>query len=262
MQQPEHEFHVVGEEITILFEVPLPATGSDEVLTALLSHHALEIIRDRKQRGQPLDDIPTARISAKRLGQEVEVAVLDLNQPHEFPDLEIPELAPLRLKTNYDPLAKFGEKLEDDTLSLSRTRRAGLSSLGEEIQLTAGLAAGLRSMGVDPEQMTVTEFGLGLLRFSDYVVSERDDGTYLASGHGASTLVYFVDHEVGDYPELSERSIAAFLVAYASARTDRAMLITDKYAPYSVYAKERANPDTVFVARERLQDFADAIALG
>ncbi len=262
MQQPKHEFHVVGDQITISFEVPLPASGSDEVLTALLSHHALEIIDDRKRRGQPLDDIPTARISANRLGEEVEVAVLDLDQPDEILDTEIPGLWPLRMRADYDPLAKFGEKLEDDKLSLSHKRRGELLPLGEEIQLTVGLAAGLRSMGVDPERMTVTELGLGLLRLAGYVVRDRDDTTYLASGHGGTTLVYCVDHEIGDYPELSERAIAAFLVAYASARTERAMLITDKYGPYAIYAKERANPNTLFISRERLQGFVDAVALG
>jgi hypothetical protein len=110
--------------------------------------------------------------------------------------------------------------------------------------------------------MTVTQLGLGLLRLSGYIIGDREDGTFVASGKGASTLVSFVDHQTGDHPELSDKAIVAFLVAHAGARTERAMLITDKYAPYGIYAKERANPNTLFIARERLQDFVDAIALG
>ncbi len=262
MHRPDHEFHVVDNEITIDFDVPLPASGADEVLTELLSHHAIEIIKDRKERGQPLAGIPVARVSARRLDEYVEVAELDLEQPGEVLDIELPELVPLRLTAGYDPLAKFGEREGKDVLPLA-ARPAGdeLAPIGEEIRLTAGLAAGLRSLGVDPARMTATDLGLGLLRLTGYDLRERADGTYVASGHGTSTLVTFVDHNAGDYPELSERAVNAFLIACSLSSTERGLLITDKYGPYLIYRKERANPDTIFVARERLQDFVDAIAL-
>ncbi len=262
MAHPEHEFHVVDHEITIDFAVPLPASGADEVLTGLLTHHAAEIIKDRKQRGQPLDDIPLARISARRRGEVVEVAVLDLDRPDEVLDIEIPEVVPIRLTTDYDPLAKFGERKITDKLSLSARRSDDeLAPLGDEIRLTAGLAAGLRTMGIDPEEMSAAELGIGLLSIAGYNIRERGDGTWVASGQGSSTFVSVVEHDPGDYPELTEAAVNSFLIAKASARTDRGLLITPKYGPYLIYQKERANPDTLFLVRERLQDFVDSIAV-
>lgn len=262
MQRPDHEFHVVDNEITIDFDVPLPSSGADGVLTDLLSHHALEIIKDRKHRGQPLEGIPVARVSATRSGELVEVAVLDLEQPFEFLDIELPELVPLRLTAGYDPLAKFGEKDGKDALPLAaRSGGDDLAPIGEEIQLTAGLAAGFRSMGIDPASMTATDLGLGLLRLAGYELQERGDGTYVAIGQGTSTLVTFVNHEPGGYPELSAQAVNSFLIACSSSRTERGLLITDKYGPYLIYRKERASPGIMFVARERLQDFVDTIAL-
>ena len=73
---PEHEFRVVDHEILIGFSVPLPSDGADEVLTDLLKHHAIEIIKDRKERGQPLDGIPVARVSGLRGGEPHEIAVI------------------------------------------------------------------------------------------------------------------------------------------------------------------------------------------
>jgi hypothetical protein len=259
--QPEHEFHVVGDEITIEFHVPLPAEGEDDVLTELLTHHAFEIIRDRKHRGQPLNGIPVARIFGRRRGQSAEVTVLDLDQPEEMLEMEIPEGIPLRLSTSYDPLARFGEREENDTLALAERRSDGLPPLAEEIRLTGCLATELRSVGVDPEEMTASELGTGLLRLSGYQLRDRGDGTLVAAGHGSTTFVAFADHETGEYPELAETAITSFLVAFARARTERGLFITDKYGPYMIYQKERANPDTMFVTRERLQAFVDTIAL-
>ena len=108
--------------------------------------------------------------------------------------------------------------------------------------------------------MTATDLGLGLLRLSGYQVTEARDG-YRAEGHGATIHVVFVDHEPGDHPELTEKAVTSFLVGFAGARTQRAMLITDKYGPYMIYQKERANPKAVFVTRERLQGFVDAVAV-
>ena len=107
----------------------------------------------------------------------------------------------------------------------------------------------------------MTELGIGLLELTGYDVRDRGDGTYLAAGHGATTLVVMVDHEQGSYPELAESEVNSFLVTRASARVERGLLMTDKFGPYLIYQKERANPDVLFIARERLQGFVDAVAL-
>ena len=260
-EHPEHEFRVVGNEIIVSFAVPLPATGADEVLTDLLRYHAIEIIKDRKSRGQPLDGIPVARISALREGEAHQVAVLELDVPVEQIEIEIPGLVPRPLVAGYDPLAKFGEKPVVGAMPMADRSSDELPPLGEELRLTSGVAAGLRSLGVDPDRMSASDLGVGLLRLSGYDVSDRGNGTYLAVGHGATTLVSIVDHVPGDHPELAEDAVTSFLVAFGSARTQRGLLITDKYGPYVIYEKERANRNTVFVTRERLQDFVDAVAV-
>jgi hypothetical protein len=139
--------------------------------------------------------------------------------------------------------------------------RDQLAPIGADIRLTAGIDAGLRSRGVDPGQMSVTQLGLGLLEMAGYELSLRSDSNYVATGGGTTTFVAFVDHDPGTYPELEATAITEFLVGFANARTDRGLLITDKFGPYEIYEKERANPRCHFVTRERLQGFVDSIAL-
>lgn len=265
MRHPEHDFHVVHEEIHIDFEVPLPiedADEVDEVLVELLSYHALEIINDRIHRGQPIDGIPTARITAKRLGEAVEVTRIELGEPDEVVEIDMPMLIPWGSGAGYDPLSHLGDSAETNVLALAEKRASDdLAPIGEDLRLTAGISAGIRSMGIDPQTMSIAQLGRGLLELAGYAVSEREQDSVIASGKGTSTFVQFVDHQAGDHPELSHQAIVAFLVAYASARTEMGLLITDKFGPYEVYQKERANPDVRFVTRERLQGFVDSIAL-
>jgi hypothetical protein len=108
----------------------------------------------------------------------------------------------------------------------------------------------------------MTHFAPGLLRLAGYRLSQRGEGSYLAIGGGSSTYVEVVGHEPGDHPELPESRINSFLFAYAGSRSDHGLMMTDKYGPYAIYAKERANPRCHFITRERLQSFVDAIALG
>ncbi|MCP4308279.1 MAG: hypothetical protein GY788_26055 [bacterium] len=262
MQRPEHELHVVDNEIHIDFNVPLPAEGADGVLADLLSHHALEILNDRINREHPLKGIPVLQVFAKRRGESVPVATLDLGEPEDVVEMEMPTLLPSGVSTGYDPLSKYGAGRDENVLELAEHRESDdLGTVGSQLRLTAGVAAGLRSMGIDPETMTVCELGRGLLDLAGYSLTDRGDGTWVASGKGTSTFVQCVSHVAGDYPELSHGAVAAFLVAFARARTERGMLITDKFGPYEIYMKERANPDCVFVTRERFQGFVDAIAL-
>jgi hypothetical protein len=262
MDRPDHDFHVVGNEIVIDFAVPLPSRGEDDVLTELLIHQAAEIIRDRKRRGQPLDGIPRALIRARRGSELVQVAELDLETEDGLPDLEFPDLLSALKAGGYDVMAKFGDADEGDVLPLNPTRRGDrLAPIRSEIRVTARLAAGLRVQGIDPEHMTMAALGPGLLRLAGYQLTKRDEGIYVAIGGGNSTYVEVVAHEQGDYPELDESRITSFLIAFARSHTDRGLLLTDKYRPYEIFDKERANPRCRFVTRERLQMFVDTIAL-
>jgi hypothetical protein len=263
MERPEHDFHVVGNEIVIDFAVPLPASSEDQVLTRLLTHHAAGIIRDRKQRGQPLDGIPVARIRAMRGAESVDVAFLDLEESEDVYDLELPDLLRLGTHAGYDPLAKLGSREEGETLKLSRrTRGDRLGPIRDDIELTVGIATGLRSLGIDPERVTMAELGPGLLRLAGYRLTERDDGSLLAIGAGNTVYVDVIAHQEGEYPELEERRLTSFIISFARSHADRGLLLTDKYGPYEVYEKERANPKCHFITRERMQGFVDAIALG
>jgi hypothetical protein len=262
MDRPDHDFHVVGNEIVIDFAVPLPTSGDDDVLTELLVHHAAEIIRDRIRRGQPLGGIPLARIRARRGSQPVDVAELDLEADEGPPDLDFPQLLSALDSGGYDILARLAAG-EGEVLPLEPSRRGDrLEPIRNELRLTAHLAAALRIQGIDPERMTMAELGPGLLRIAGYQITERGEGTYVAIGAGSSTYVAVISHRQGDYPELDQRQISSFLIAFARSHTDRGLVLTDKYGPYELYDKERANPKCRFVTRERFQAFVDAIALG
>lgn len=262
-KRPGHEFHVVSNRIRILFDVPLPAAGIDDVLRDLLLHHGREIIRYRKSSGQPLDGIDRATVFAKRGTEDVVVGTLDLGIPEELSEIEMPRLLPIGASPEDDPLRRLGNSDSRKVVSLGETTRLDdLAPLGSEVRLTAGLAAGLRSLGTDPHEMTASQLAMGLLEIAGYSLTPRSERTYVVSGTGLSTLLYLVDHQQGTYPELGEDDIAEFLVEFASSYLDRGLLVTDKYGPYEIYEKERANPRCHFITRERIQGFVDSIALG
>lgn len=262
VRRPDAEFHVVANSAVVTFDVPLPPGGADPVLRDLLLHQAAELMRDRKRRGQPLDGIESIQVSAKQAGAVVEVGTIELTELSELPEVAMPMPLARTVARDHDPL----RTLEDgditkvvpvgDTTSLDQ-----LAPIGSDVRLTAGIEAGLRSLGVDPEAMSVIDLGLGLLELAGYRITPQGDGTYVAAGGGRATYVSFVAHEDGSYPELESAAITSFLVGFSSARTDRGLLITDKFGPYSVYEKERSNPNCRFITRERLQAFVDSIAL-
>jgi hypothetical protein len=251
----------VNNTARVVFAVPIAEHGADPVLRDLLLHHAAEIMRDRKRRGQPLDGVDTVRVFARQAGAEVEVGQLDLAIPSELPEIA-PPIPLARTVEDHDPL----RGLEDADMkkmvpTRESTARDELSPIGADVRLTSGLDAGLRSLGVDPSEMTATELGRGLLEIAGYSLSQRTESTYVATGGGTTTFVAFVDHQPASYPELEGTVITEFLVGFANARTDRGLLITDKFGPYEIYEKEKANPRAHFITRERLQSFVDSIAI-
>ncbi len=261
-RRPASDFHIVDNEARVAFDVPLPAEGADPVLRDLLLHRATELIRDRKRRGQPLQGIDMVRVYAKRSGKAVEVGSLELTEHSELPEVAPPIPLARIVAEDHDPLRQLDDS--DTRQTISGGDAAALDQLepiGADIRLTAGLAAGLRSIGIDPDTMGVEELGLGLLELAGYSLRERGDGSYVASGGGTTSYVAFVPHQAGSYPELEAAAINQFLVGFSTARTDRGLLITDKFGPYAVYEKERSNPSCRFITRERLQSFVDSIAL-
>lgn len=262
VKRPSADFHVVNDVARVVFDVPLPEGGADPVLRDLLLHHATELMRDRKQRGLPLDGVETIRVFAKRGIVDDEVGQIDLTTASELPEIATPIPLARHVAEDHDPLRGLDDADIKAVVSAAETTaRDQLAPVGADLRLTASVDAGLRSLGVDPGQMTATQLGLGLLEMAGYTLNSRGDSTYIASGGGTTTFVSFVDHEAGTYPELETVAITEFLVGFSSARTDRGLLITDKFGPYEIYEKERANPRCHFITRERLQGFVDSIAL-
>jgi hypothetical protein len=262
VKRPSADFHVVNDVARVVFDVPLPEGGADPVLRDLLLHQAAELMRDRKRRGQPLDGVETIRVFAKRGTAEDEVGRIDLTTASELPEIATPIPLARHVAEDHDPLRGLDDADIKTVVSAAESAaRDQLAPVGSDLRLTAGVDAGLRSLGVDPGQMTATQLGLGLLELAGYTLNGRGESTYVASGGGTTTFVAFVDHESGTYPELETAAITEFLVGYANARTDRGLLITDKFGPYEIYEKERANPRCHFITRERLQGFVDSIAL-
>jgi hypothetical protein len=262
-RRPEADFHVVRNEAQVIFDVPLPTGGADPVLRDLLLRQATELIRDRKRRGQPLEGIDTLRVYAKRSGETVEVVSRELAELSELPEVAPPLPLARTVAEDHDLLRQLDESdIKGAASAGDPTALDQLEPVGADIRLTAGLEAGLRSIGIDPDTMSVEDLGIGLLELAGYRLQDRGDGSYVASGGGTTSYVAFVPHEAGSYPELETSAINQFLVGFSTARTDRGLLITDKFGPYSVYQKERSNPNCRFITRERLQAFVDSIALG
>lgn len=262
VKRPEAGFHVVDNTARVVFEVPVPEEGADPVLRDLLLHHAAEIMRDRKRRGQPLGGIETIRVYARRGASEVEVGQIDLSVPDELPEIAPPIPLARSVAEDHDPLRGLDARDINRRVPVAEsTARDQLTPVGADLRLTAGIDAGLRSLGVDPAAMTVTQLGQGLLEMAGYTLMKRNESTFVATGGGTTTLVVFVDHKPGSYPELDTTAVTEFLVGFANARTDRGLLITDKFGPYEIYEKEKANPRAHFITRERLQGFVDSIAV-
>lgn len=258
---PSFEFHVVANAASIVFAVPVPRQGPDPVLRDLLLHHAAVVLRDKKQ-SQPLRGVDVAIVYGRSGADQIEVGRVDLRRPAHLDELVMPELLPLRATNETDPLRRLDDFDSHSVIPLAASgEHDDLEPIRKEIRLTAGLDAGLRSLGIDPVQMPVSELGRGLLTLLGYRMERTASGHQVAMRHGLRTYVHFVDHEPGSYPELEESQINSFLVGFASTRCDRGLLLTDKYGPYSVYEKERANPRCSFITRERLQAFVDSVAL-
>ena len=264
---PLREFHVVGDGAHVYFDVPLPPGEVDEVLKRLLVREAVEVLRGKQAQQLPLDGVAEVRAFGVRAGQDVEAGSLSLEVPGALPILDNPEVVPHYSSVPFDPLTHLGEKehaapVESGAVQAGTGDAAVLKPLSEELRFTAAVESGLRAQGLDPATMSAGDLALGLMRLAGYPVSESDEaGTYIVSVPGARTYLRIVDHGPGDYPELDEQQMKAFAVGFAGARSDRGILVTEKYGPYMIYDAERRNPKTKFVTRERLQDFVDSFSM-
>jgi hypothetical protein len=100
------------------------------------------------------------------------------------------------------------------------------------------------------------------MRGAGYQVVAAVPGTFHADRAGQRTFVRVVSHRPGDHPELDEAEIRKFVVDFGASGAARGLLLSDKWAPFEIHERERRDPRVRFVTRERIQSFADVLALG
>lgn len=257
------DFHVRGEEATVTFDVPLPDGDVDGVLKDLLLHEAIEVVRE-KRHSLPIDMVVRVVAMAGRVGDPRRVGVVDLPEPGVLPP---PGAAPPTFQLGhiaYDPLEEefAGEKPETIPTLADTKATDRLAPIGSELRLPRAVDLGLRAQGVDPDTMQSGELVRSMLTMFGYRIAPGvTDDTFVAEKAGVRTFVRQINHEVGSYPELEAQTISQFVADFAGAKTDRALLVTDKFGPFEVYERERRDPRCRFITRERLQKFVDSMAL-
>jgi hypothetical protein len=257
---PVGEFHVRGPDAQVFFEVPLPDDGADDVLRDLLTHEAVEVVREKRHH-LPISDV-TRVVAFGRLGADwSEVGSVSLTTPGELPPPVAPSLLPHH--TAPDPLERIADLPQHAPGIEARAATEDLPPLGSELRLPAAVEARLRASGIDPAAAGAGEIVLGIMRATGYLVEPgRDAQTWTAVRAGGRVFVRVVPHGAGEHPELAEREVRSAVVDFAESGAGRGLLVTEKYSPFEVYERERRDPRLRFVTRERLQDFVDSLALG
>jgi hypothetical protein len=255
------EMHVVGDEARVTFDVPVP-DQHDDVLAELLTHEAVEVVRE-KRHTLPMGDVNHVVALAGRGGEVREMGRRTLETPGTLPPAS-PTTSILALGTiAADPLEhQFEEHIEHVPQTSSPAPEDALRPIGQELLIPRAVDTGLRAQGIDPDRMTAAELVTGMLSLVGYhVVPGSAEGTWMATKGSARTYISEDRYEPGGYPEVDEETIRRFLVEFQTAGADRGLLVSEKYAPFGVYEKERREPRVRFVTRERLQKMVDSLAL-
>lgn len=253
------EFHVRDGAARVHFEVPLPASGADEVLTDLLGREAVEVVRE-KRHTLPIGDVTRVVALGRSGGDWAEVTSIGLTTPGELPPPMLPELMPHAGRHEFDPFERLGDLPSTPPGLDGGTRGERLDNL--ELRLTSQAQAALRTQGIDPAAGDAPGKVLALMRSAGYRVTELGPGTYRAERAGQSAFVRVIAHSPGDYPELGETEIRKFVVDFGGSGASRGLLISEKWAPFEIHERERRDSRVRFVTRERLQAFVDTLVLG
>jgi hypothetical protein len=261
------DFHVKGDTASAVFAVPLGEAEAGQHLVELLCASAVEYVRDRKRGGLPLDGVLHIQVSAMRGDQPEVLCTVDLPDAGVLPDRDDKVL----VEPMHDPIAAVHKVIADATVAPQSAGGTALEPVAEAVELSGPTNAHLRSIGVDPETMSLDDLVLGLLRVSGYDVHVGRSGMSDVQGgradlygftrDGKSTLLLILSHEEGSHPELDDSILSKFAVGFAQSSDDQAILVTDKYSPYSMYEREKRDPRCVYITRERLQAFVDSFGL-
>ena len=264
------DFHVAGDTASTVFAVPLGDAEAGEHLVDLLCAAAVEYVRAKQRDGFPLEDVRHIDVSAMRGDSPEVLRTVDLPDAGVLPERDEKTL----VEPTHDPIASVSEVIADSTVAPQSDAGTSLESVAQTIQLSGPTDAHLRSIGVDPATMDLDDLVLGLLRVSGYDVHVGRSGmtgltgiqegranVYGLTRDGKSTMLVILRHVDGSHPELDDSVLAKFAVEIAQVNPDQAILVTDKYSPYSMYEREKRDKRCVYITRERLQAFVDSFGL-
>ncbi len=260
-------FHVKGNTARAQFDVPLGDGPPGQHLDDLLSSAAVEYVREKVHEGLPLDGVERIEVFAMRSGEPELITTVDLPEVGTLPELDVMAL----VSPTHDPIAAVAEVIADTSVATSTSGSSTLEPVNTFIELPGVVEAHLRLIGVDPASMSLEDLVVGLMRVGGYDLQDDNAGftmsddrarVYRATRAGKTTELVILPHEIGTHPELDERVLAKFAVGVAQANPDQAVLVTDKYSPYSMYEREKRDKRLVFVTRERLQSFVDSFSVG
>ncbi len=250
---------VTGREAHVTFDVPFPEDG-DDVLADLLVQEAVEVMRE-KRHTLPLEMVERVVVFAGR-GDRYEVGSHKLDTPGSLPPkMEMPSMLNISRYAR-DPL-EVAEEEGFEAPDLATTDRGDeLAPLGDEIRLPKAIETGLRAQGIDPDSMGAIELVTGMLRLLGYEVAPGSRlGTFNAVKGGVRTFISGLPHLEGEHPEIDERDVDRFVSEFSMSGADRGLFVSEKYAPFGIYERERRDSRIRFVSRERLQQMVDATAL-
>ena len=258
---PVAAFHVRGDTAQVSFDVPLADGAVDDVLRDLLVREAVEVVRE-KRHTLPISAVTRVEAFGRRGGEFVEVGHVSLDVPGELPLPMVAELIPHHVRSGFDPMSTM-EGLPAHAPGLAEVSKGeDLAPLSEELRIPATISAGLRAQGTDPESAGAGELVLGIMKLTGYRVTQVDETTFETARGGSRIFLRVVPHEPGAHPELDEQAVRTFAVDFQESKSDRGLLVTEKYSPFMIYDRERRDPRMRFITRERLQHFVDGLALG
>lgn len=256
------DLHLKGEEVQVVFDVPV-GTAEDQTLVDLLLDEAVEVVRE-KSHSLPLHSVTTVVAMTGRGDAVTEVGRKRLSTPGQLPpQLNVPSVLELH-HIGHDPLDKHFKEGDQPSAAgvVGRTREDELPAVGTELRLPRAIDIGLRTQGIDPATMSAGALVVGTLGLFGYLVEQGAISTiHTATKGGQSTYLLAINHAPGEHPELDERLVREFVMAFAASNTHRGLLVTDKYGGHEIHAIERREPRIRFLTRERLQKFIDGMSL-
>lgn len=260
-------FHVSGDTATTDFEAPLGTAEPGQHLVDLLSRAAVEYLHTKQKDGLPLSEVAKIDVRAMRGGEPESIAIIELPEKGQLPSTDkmrsVGEPA-------VDPLSEMAKVVADTSVVATPTTSGELPAVSEFIQLGGPTEASLRAMGVDTSDLSLHDLVVGLFQVSGYDMFDGRAGASGVSGaetfrlvrSGKSTSVIILPNVAGSYPEIGDNVFTELSIAAGQVQGDDVLFISDKFAPYSMYERERRDKRILFVTRERLQAFVDSFGLG